>query len=477
MPERRPNIVMILTDDHGAQAVGAYGSTMIATPRIDEIASLGWRLESCFATNALCSPSRASILTGTYSHVNGVTTLVTPIDASQPTFVSQLKAAGYRTAIVGKWHMGEGEGSTPQGFDYWDILVGHDGQGEYWDPLFLSEDGERIVPGYATDVITDLALGWVDSLEGDAPWCVLIYHKAPHRPWEPKPDVAARFREAVPVPSTFWDDYATRSSSTRRAFMRLAENLNEEDLKETPPDGLPYEDLALWKYQRFMEDYLACVASVDDSVGRVIDRLRERGELEDTFLMYASDQGFFLGEHGWFDKRFMFEESLRMPVVLSYPRHLAGGQVLDALVTNVDFAQTILDAAGAPAHPRMQGRSFWPELVGAPAPAPTEGVYYRYWEHDDAFHRAPAHYGYRTRRYKLIYYYNDGMGLPGTGPFTYPPEWELYDLERDPDELRNVAHDPEYREIRDELARAMWAEQARLGDVPHPSQPDPILSP
>ncbi|GLJ60695.1 sulfatase [Microbacterium barkeri] len=477
MPERRPNIVMILTDDHGAQAVGAYGSTMIATPRIDEIASLGWRLESCFATNALCSPSRASILTGTYSHVNGVTTLVAPIDASQPTFVSQLKAAGYRTAIVGKWHMGEGEGSTPQGFDYWDILVGHDGQGEYWDPLFLSEDGERTVPGYATDVITDLALGWVDSLDGDAPWCVLIYHKAPHRPWEPKPDVAARFRDAVPVPSTFWDDYATRSSSTRRALMRLAENLNEEDLKETPPDGLPYADLALWKYQRFMEDYLACVASVDESVGRVIDRLRERGEFEDTFLMYASDQGFFLGEHGWFDKRFMFEESLRMPVVLSYPRHLAAGQVLDALVTNVDFAQTILDAAGVPAHPRMQGRSFWPELVGAPAPAPTEGVYYRYWEHDDAFHRAPAHYGYRTRRYKLIYYYNDGMGLPGTGPFTYPPEWELYDLERDPDELRNVAHDPEYREIRAELARAMWAEQARLGDVPHPSQPDPLLSP
>jgi arylsulfatase A-like enzyme len=473
MGDRRPNIVMILTDDHGAQAIGAYGSAIAATPRIDEIAESGWRLDHCFATNALCSPSRASILTGTYSHVNGVTTLVTPIDASQPTFVSQLKAAGYRTAMVGKWHMGEHEGSTPQAFDYWDILVGHEGQGEYWNPLFRSADGDRVVEGYATDVITDLALDWLDSLEGDEPWCVLIYHKAPHRPWEPKPEHAARFRDAVAVPETFWDDYASRSSSTRRALMRLADNLNEEDLKEAPPEGLSYEDAALWKYQRFMADYLACVASVDDNVGRVVERLRARGEFDDTLLMYASDQGFFLGEHGWFDKRFMYEESLRMPMLLSYPRRLAGGRVLDELVTDVDFARTILDAAGVAAHPRMQGRSFWPELVGEPAAAPVDGIYYRYWEHDDVFHHAPAHYGYRTRRHKLIYYYNDGLGLPGTGAFTYPPEWELYDLELDPHELRNVAHDPAYREVREQLTRAMWLEQARLGDRPHGSQPRP----
>ncbi|GGI48251.1 arylsulfatase A-like enzyme [Agromyces flavus] len=470
---RRPNIVMVLTDDHGSQAIGAYGSVLNATPRIDEIGAYGWRFDNCFATNALCSPSRASILTGTYSHVNGVSTLVTPIDASQPTFVSQLKAAGYRTAMVGKWHMGEHEGSTPQGFDYWDILVGHDGQGEYWDPLFLSAEGERIVEGYATDRITDLAFDWLDSLEGDDPWCVLIYHKAPHRPWEPKPEDAERFRDAVPVPSTFWDDYDTRSSSTRRALMRLAENLNVEDLKIAPPESLSYEELALWKYQRFMEDYLACVASVDDNVGRITDRLRKRGEFDDTIVMYASDQGFFLGEHGWFDKRFMYEESLRMPMLLSYPRRLEGGGVFDGIVTNVDFAQTLLDAAGVPPHPRMQGRSFWPDLLGEPAAPAAEGMYYRYWEHDDTFHKAPAHYGYRTHRHKLIYYYNDGLGLPGTGPFTYPPEWELYDLERDPEELRNVAHDPAYAEVRAELERAMWLEQARLGDAPHPSQPRP----
>jgi arylsulfatase A-like enzyme len=467
---RRPNIVFILTDDHASHSIGAYGSTINRTPRIDEIAANGFRLTNCFATNALCSPSRASILTGTYSHINGVTTLVTPIDAHQPTFISQLRSAGYRTAMVGKWHMGDGGDHDPQNFDYWDVLIE---QGEYFDPQFLSPAGLRIVNGYATDIITDLALKWVESLAGDEPWCVLIWHKAPHRPWEPDQKHAGMYSAPIPIPCTFHDDYATRSSSTRRALVRLAENLNEEDLKQTPPEGLTYDELALWKYQRFMEDYLACCASVDDNVGRVIDWLKERGDFEDTLLLYASDQGFFLGDHGWFDKRFMYEESLRMPLVLSYPRKLERGRVFDNIVTNVDFAQTILDAAGVPHRPRMQGRSFWGDLMGQPASPPAEGMYYRYWEHDDKFHRAPAHYGYRTDRYKLIYFYNDGLGLPGTGPFTYPPEWELYDMDADTHELRNVYDDPNYRAIREELKRAMWLEQARLGDQPHRSQPRP----
>ncbi|MEU6642724.1 sulfatase [Saccharomonospora sp. NPDC046836] len=467
---RRPNVVMILTDDHASHSIGAYGSLVNSTPRIDEIGSEGWRFDNCFATNALCSPSRASILTGTYSHVNGVSTLVTPIDASQPTFVSQLRANGYRTAMFGKWHMGDGDGHDPQNFDHWDVLIE---QGEYWNPRFLSAAGLRTVEGYATDIITDLALEWVESLDGDDPWCVLIYHKAPHRPWEPKPEHAARYGDPVPLPPTFFDDLSTRSSSARRALMRIADCLNTEDLKVDPPEGLTYEQLAVWKYQRFMEDYLACVDSVDENVGRVIDFLRARGEFADTLLMYASDQGFFLGDHGWFDKRFMYEESLRMPMLLSYPARVGTG-VHDGIVTNVDFAQTILEAAGVASHPRMQGRSFWNDISGeAPAPPPAAGMYYRYWEHDDVFHHAPAHYGYRDDRYKIIYYYNDGQGVAGTGPFVYPGEWELFDLEADPQELRNVYDDPAYKEIREELTVRMWAEQQRLGDLPHPSQPVP----
>jgi arylsulfatase A-like enzyme len=475
---RRPNVVIVLTDDHAAHAISAYGSVVNTTPRIDEIGALGWRLEHCFATNSLCSPSRASILTGTYSHVNGVTTLVTPIDASQPTFVSQLKAAGYRTALFGKWHLGEGPGHDPQGFDEWQVFLD---QGEYVDPQLLSADGLRVVPGYATEIVTDLALEWLDGLEGDDPWCVLVWHKAPHRPWTPDP---ARQRtpsssgEAagsgpIPVPATFDDDYATRSSSARRAAMRIAEHLTEEDLKQDPPPGLSYDELALWKYQRFMEDYLECVASVDDNVGRIVDHLRDRGDLDDTLLVYASDQGFFLGDHGWFDKRFMYEESLRMPVLLSYPRLLAGGGVLDGIVSNVDWARSILDACGVEPHPRMQGRSFWPDLLGEPGEPPAAGFYYRYWEHDDVFHKAPAHYGYRTERHKLVYFYNDGLGLLGTGPGTYPGEWELYDLVEDPHELRNVADDPAYAEVRAELETALWREQARVGDSPHHSQTRP----
>jgi arylsulfatase A-like enzyme len=458
---------MILTDDHAAHSIGAYGSVVNETPRIDELADAGVRLDRCYVTNSLCSPSRASILTGTYSHVNGVTTLFTPIDASQPTFVSQLKEAGYRTAIVGKWHMGEDGPSNPQGFDYWDVLIN---QGEYFDPRFLSKDGLRHVEGYATDVITDLALSWVETLDGDEPWCVLIWHKAPHRSWEPDEKHQDMYADPIPVPGTFWDDYSTRSASARRALMRIVDYLNKEDLKVDPPEGLSYEELALWKYQRYMQDYLRCVASVDDNVGRVTDWLRERGEFDDTLVMYSSDQGFFLGEHGWFDKRFMYEESLRMPLIMSYPRALPAGAAHEGIVTNVDFAKTILDAAGVEPHERMQGRSFLGDLVGEPTTPPAEGMYYRYWENDDWFHKAPAHYGYRDERYKIIFFYNASLGLPGAGFFEYPPEWELYDLETDPEELNNVYFDPAYAEIRETMKQKLARAQAEVGDEPWAGQ-------
>ncbi len=478
----RPNVVFVLTDDHAAHAIGSYGSVVNETPHIDEIGANGWRFDNCFVTNSLCTPSRASILTGTYSHINGVYSLLTPIDAAQPTFVSQLKTAGYRTAMIGKWHMGHGPGHDPHGFDYWDVVPG---QGDYWDPTFISAAGRRVVEGYATDVITDLAIDWVDSLEGDDPWCLLVWHKAPHRPWEPKPEHRALYTEPRPVPATFWDDYSTRSASVRRTAMRVADHLNIEDLKETPPEGLTFEQEAVWKYQRYLTDYAACVHSIDENVGRLTSWLRDRGHYDDTMVIYSSDQGFFLGDHGWFDKRLMFEESLRMPLLISYPRQLDAGRTFAGIVTNVDMAPTILAAAGIEPHPRMQGRSFWPDITtstdgdgdgdGGPPPVrePVEGFYYRYWENDDVIHKAPAHYGYRTDRHKLIYYYNDGLGLPFTGPFSYPPDWELYDLVADPDEVNNVYHDPAYARVREELKAAMWREQSRLGDAPHSSQPVP----
>jgi arylsulfatase A-like enzyme len=472
--ERRPNIVMILSDDHAAHAVSAYGSMVNTTARIDEIAQRGALFKQCYVTNSLCAPSRASILTGTFSHVNGVKTLATHIDASQPTFVSQLREAGYHTAIVGKWHLGDGEtggvSHNPQGFDYWDVLID---QGEYFDPRFLSQDGLRTEEGYATNVITDLSLGWLERLEGDEPWCLLICHKAPHRPWEADDAHKGLYAGPVPVPATFDDDGSGRTSSARRACMSIAENLTTEDLKERVPEGLSREEAARWKYQRYMQDYLECVASVDDNVGRVIDWLDNCGEYDDTVLIYTSDQGFFLGDHGWFDKRYMYEESLLMPLVLSYPREIGPGQVHDGVVTNVDFAKSLLEAAGAKPHERMQGRSFWGDLTGGETEPPAEGAYYRYWEHDDPNHRAPAHYGWTNGRHKIIYFYNDGMALPGCGDCVYSPEWELYDLEKDPDELRSVYHDPEYAEIRDELKRKLWQAQAAVGDNPHPSQPVP----
>ncbi|MHB1171230.1 MAG: sulfatase family protein [Lacisediminihabitans sp.] len=468
---RRPNIVLILTDDHASHAIGAYGSVVNETPRIDEIAQSGRRVDNCFCTNALCSPSRASILTGTYSHINGVTTLETPIDASQPTFISLLREAGYRTAVVGKWHMGEGDGHDPQNFDYWAVLRD---QGEYFNPQILTENGVEIIEGYATDIITDLAIDWVDSLEDDRPWCLLVHHKAPHRSWEPDEKHKGMYAEPIAVPATFDDDYATRSIAARHATMRIADYLTLKDLKEMPPEDLTYEELALWKYQRYMEDYLACVASVDDNVGRVIDWLRGRGDFDDTLLMYTSDQGFFLGDHGWFDKRLMYDEALRMPLVISYPAQIpADGEPMAHMVTNVDFAQTILECVGVEPHPRMQGMSFWPQLTDDPQKPTHSAVYYRYFENDDIHHHALAHYGIRTDRYKLIYFYNDGLGLPGSSGLSYPPEWEMYDMQTDPAELVNVYHDPAYRQKREELKVVMWDLQNKLKDTPHHTQPVP----
>ncbi|MFE3448949.1 sulfatase [Nonomuraea sp. NPDC059194] len=463
--DRRPNILFIMADDHAAHAVSAYGSRINETPHIDRIANEGMRLDNCFCTNSLCAPSRATILTGTYNHVNGVQTLSTEFDARQPALPGLLQEAGYQTAIVGKWHLGHGGVHDPRGFDHWTVLPD---QGRYHNPVFIDMDGtQRVIPGYATDIITDLSIEWLSRRQADRPFFLMVHHKAPHRNWEPDAKHLDMYPGDLPVPDTFFDDYTGRSTAARAAKTRVADDLRLDDLKRLLPPGLTQDEQALWKYQTYIKDYLRCVASVDDNVGRLLDHLDEQGLAEDTIVVYTSDQGFFLGDHGWYDKRFMYEESLRMPFVIRYPREIPAGSVGEALATNVDFAQTFLDFAGAEAHPRMQGRSLRPLLRGERVADWRTSVYYRYWEHDDGIHHVWAHYGVRTERHKLVYYYADGLGLPGTSNQVFAPEWELFDLESDPWELRSVHDDPAYTDVRRELAAELARIQAEIGDKPH----------
>jgi arylsulfatase A-like enzyme len=462
--DNRPNIVFIVTDDHAAHAISAYGSELLTTPGMDRIAAEGIRFDAMYCTNALCAPSRASILTGTYSHVNGVRTLSTHFNARQPTFVSMLRAAGYQTWLVGKWHLGHGGIHDPQGFDSWEVL---EGQGPYWDPELLSEGGRRRrVPGYTTTVLTDLALERLAERDRDRPFCLLLHHKAPHRSWDPDTKHADLFAEGVPEPPTLWDDHAGHSKAAQTARMRISHDLTERDVKQPYPPGLDGRERTRWAYQRYMQDYLRCVVSVDENVGRVLDALDEEGLAEDTIVVYTSDQGFFLGDHGWYDKRFMYDESLLMPLMIRYPREIPAGSVSKAMALNIDFAQTFLDYAGVEALPGMQGRSLRPLLRGERPADWRTSIYYRYWEHDDGAHHVVAHYGVRTERYKLIYYYGEGFGLPGTSDTATPPEWELFDLVRDPAELRSVHDDPAYAEIRRELDVELARLQAEFGDEP-----------
>jgi arylsulfatase A-like enzyme len=469
MPHRpgrpSPNILFILTDDHAAQAIGAYGSRVNVTPNIDRIANDGTRLDRCYATNSLCAPSRASILTGTYSHINNVQGLQTPFDNSQETFAHRLRGVGYETALFGKWHLGHGEAHDPRGFDDWCVFPG---QGEYHDPLMLGPDGEHQQTGYATDIVTDMSLDWLARRDIDKPFCLLTWHKAPHRPWEPDDAHADLYPDAtIPLPDTLFDDYAGRGPHAPAARMRISEDLTRGDVKADPPDGLTGNDLTTWYYRRYLSDYLRCVASVDDNVGRMLDWLDANDLADDTVVIYSSDQGFFLGEHGWYDKRFIYEESMRMPFCVRWPGVILPGTVSTSLCTNVDLAATFCDIAGVEPGELNQGESMLDVWRGQPHAHWRDAFYYRYFEHNDGAHGVWAHYGIRTDRYKLVIFYNDGLGLPGTGPRTDPPYTELYDLETDPQELRSVADDPAYAHVRADLEARLAGLQAELRDVPY----------
>ncbi len=458
-----------MADDHAAHAIGAYGSAINETPGIDRLAHEGMRFDACFCTNSICSPSRATILTGTYNHVNGVTTLDTPMDARQPAFPGMLRDAGYQTALIGKWHLGHGGIHDPVGFDHWTVLPD---QGAYHDPLFLEPGGREVVrEGYATDLITDLALDWIGARDRNRPFLAMIHHKAPHRSWEPaKRHVTLYDDTTIPEPPTLRDDYVGRSTAAVEARMRLW-SLTETDLKGLVPPGLTEDEELVWRYQRYIKDYLRCVTALDENVTRLLDALDDEGLADDTVVVYTSDQGFFLGDHGWYDKRFMYEESLRMPLLVRFPREVTAGTSSAAIVLNVDFAQTFLDLAGVTPTRPMQGRSLRPILRGeAPADWRTS-MYYRYWMHADSSHRVWAHRGVRTDRHKLIHYYSEPLNQPGAWDEPHPEEWELFDLVADPFELRSLHDDPTHAGVLADLRAELDRLSDEVGDVAPDADP------
>ncbi len=455
--DRRPNILFIMSDDHAAHAMSCYGSVINETPHMDRIAAEGVRLDNCFCTNSICAPSRASILTGKYSHLNGVRTLRESMDQRQMTVSKLLQQAGYQTAIFGKWHLGHGGIHDPRGFDRWCVLPG---QGLYHDPKMYDQGEEKVFKGYVTDIITDLSLQWLEDRDPNRPFFLMTHHKAPHRPWDPDDKHADMYEDIdIPEPPTLFDDYSHRATAAREAKMRIGRDFTERDLKAEPPPGLSDEEFVRWAYQRYIKDYLRCVASVDDNVGRMLDWLDDAGLTEDTVVIYTSDQGFFLGDHGWYDKRFMYEESLRMPFVVRYPREVEAGAVNDDLILNIDFPALFLDYAGLETPREMQGRSFRANLRGDTPDDWRRSFYYRYYMHIDGGHSVWAHYGLRTHRYKLIFYYEEEPG---------PQEWELFDLQEDPMELHSVYDDPAYADVVAELKEELARLRSEVGDQDNP---------
>ena len=427
---RPPNIIFIMSDDHASHAIGAYGSVINKTPNIDRLAREGMRFDNCFCTNSLCAPSRAVILTGKYGHVNGVVDNRASFDGGQQTLPKRLQEAGYRTAVVGKWHLK----SAPTGFHYSNVLPG---QGEYHDPVMLENGESRKHTGYVTDIITDAALTWIKEQESsESPFFLMLHHKAPHADWEPdKKHMSLYAKEDIPLPATFDDDYETRTAQIKNHRLHVGPKqweLHFSNRFGAIPEGMTEPETREWVYQRYMKDYLRCIASVDDNVGRVLDYLDESGLSENTIVVYTSDQGFFLGDHGLYDKRFMYEHSLRMPLLMRYPGHIAPNSTSDAIVLNLDFAPTFLDCANVPIPSDIQGESF-KRIAGGTVP---EGwrtaMYYSFYE--EAFGIGP-HEGIRTRRHKLIHFLYGDMG------------WELYDLDTDPQEQQNLYGSPNHGEL------------------------------
>ncbi len=459
---KRPNIVFFFSDDHAYQAISAYNDPrkLIDTPNIDRIAREGMRFDRCIVPNSICGPSRATVLTGKYSHMNGFyNNTNSRFNGAQTTFAKLLKASGYQTALVGKWHLV----TEPTGFDYWHILPG---QGVYYNPPMIDNGRNVKHEGYVCDVITDLSLDWLKKRDRERPFVLMCQHKAPHREWEPALRHLGHDNDrSYPEPATLFDDYAGRGSAEHGQDMTIARTMTPKDLKLVAPPqlnpdqrkawdayyeprneafrkaGLEGKDLVRWKYNRYLHDYLGCIKGVDDSVGRLLRYLDDEGLAENTIVIYTSDQGFYLGEHGWFDKRWIFEESLRTPLLVRWPRVVKPGSVNKDLVSNLDFAETFLDVAGVEIPSEMQGRSLQPILRGQTPADWRKSFYYHYYEYPGP-HNVQRHDGVVTDRYKLVHFYEPSANY-----------WELFDLQKDPLELRSVFDQPEYAQTQQDLTR------------------------
>lgn len=490
---KRPNIVYIMSDDHGYQAVSAYGFGLNHTPHIDRLAKEGVIFTRASVTNSLCAPSRAVLLTGKHSYINGKIDNEAKFDWNQDNFAKILQKNGYQTALIGKIHMD----GLPQGFDHSAVLID---QGEYYNPNFIVNGVKKQVQGYVTDLTTDMTLDWIAKRDTSRPFCVLYHQKAPHREWLPalrhlKEYTSQTYKE----PQNLFDNYEGRGTAAKTAEMNILKHMNWAGDSKVPPAmmdelgikeylswdkaafngnlgrmtsaeraawdkvydpimadfksryaGMSSTDLMRWRYQRYMQDYLGTVAAVDEGVGRLLDFLKANNLDDNTIVIYTSDQGFYLGEHGWFDKRFMYEESLRTPLLIRYPGEIKAGQSSNALVQNLDFAPTLLDYAGVEIPKDMQGKSFR-NLLNGKEHKWRDAVYYTYYEYP-SIHMVKRHYGIRTERYKLMHFYYD------------VDEWELYDLENDPQEMINVYNDPAYSKVRKEMHQKLEAARTYYKD-------------
>ena len=500
--KERPNIIFIMADDHAYQAISAYSNRLIETPNIDRIAKMGMRFTNATVTNSICAPSRATILTGKHSHLNGKIDNDFPFDTTNVTFPQLFQEAGYQTAMFGKLHFG----NNPKGFDQFKILPG---QGSYYNPDFITKnEGTIRVEGYVTDIITDMTLNWLqEERNPEEPFLLFYLHKAPHREWLPAERHLEEFTQrSFPEPATLFDDYSGRGRAAKEAEMNLLKHMNwsgdskiypsvmrelgipqtstwdtmafsrevgrltpaqlanwtrsydkvNAALKESFP-AMDEKEKMQWRYQRYMQDYLGTIRAVDENVGRVLDYLEANQLMDNTLIVYTSDQGFYLGEHGWFDKRFVYDESFKTPLLVAWPGKIAPKSISTTMVQNLDYAQTFLEAAGISAPADMQGESLIPLLTGNSEEWTRDAVYYHYYEYP-AVHMVKRHYAVVTEQYKLVHYYYD------------TDEWELIDRVKDPQELRNVYNDPTYAPVVAELHRKLEELRKLYGDNAEISQ-------